>query len=611
MRIACGIIFTGFGLLLVFSFTRAYQPGAGVENAIDYFRNQSQEFSAAANRLQTAIASLSNDPATVINARRELKNCRLNYKKIEFFLEYFFKSTAHIYNAPPKYEIEEPYMEYQEPIGMQVMEGLLFEKKPLDKKQELLQQADAINSSARDLGALLYDFTANDKQLLESARLELIRMITLGITGFDAPFLKSGIAEAEISLTALQYILHPYLDAGSPGSGQLSAYLANAIRYLHLHTDFDSFDRMKFLTDYALPMQQQLSRLIRELKLYQNTTTVLDYEADNIFDPRAIRLDAFPGAKNTMDTALVQLGKKLFFETGLSGNNTISCATCHDPSKHFTDALPKSLAFDGHSHVQRNAASLLYAGYQYQQFWDGRAPSLEDQVKTVINNSTEMNGGTETIQRLLEEKPAYKKSLSTVFIKDTLSIQDKVAVCIAAFVRSLHPRNSRFDKYIQGNNISLTQREIKGFNLFMGKAQCATCHFAPLFNGLTPPLYNLSELEVLGTTKTDNLLKPVADTDRGRFNVFPIVYYEKAFKTPTVRNVSATGPYMHNGAFKKLETVIEFYNKGGGNGLGLSINTQTLSSQPLHLTKDEISCITAFLHSLEDSVDNYSQSANK
>ena len=145
----------------------------------------------------------------------------------------------------------------------------------------------------------------------------------------------------------------------------------------------------------------------------------------------------------------------------------------------------------------------------------------------------------------------------------------------------------------------------------MGKAQCGTCHFAPLFNGLIPPFYNLTEVEVLGTTKTDNLEKPEADTDLGRFNIFPISFYEKAFKTPTVRNVSATGPYMHNGAFKTLEAVVEFYNKGGATGLGLPMSNQTLSAASLNLSKEEINDIVQFLHSLEDSVTILETGSNK
>ncbi|HMF72196.1 MAG TPA: cytochrome c peroxidase [Flavitalea sp.] len=582
-------------------------PEPGMEHAIIFFKQQSEIFAQSTVQLQLAIAGIKKgDSQSVINARGNLRKCRLNYKNIEFFLEYFFKSSALVYNMAPKAEVEEPFMEYQEPTGLQVIEGLLFENNAASRKAELIRQADVISSSAKDINSLLYGFRADDKQLFESIRIGLIRIITLGITGFDAPILKSGIAEARISLIAAQHVLQPFLEAKTTESDSVAMYLNSGIQFLTLHTDFDDFNRLLFLTQHALPLQRHLGLLIKKLGLELNTTGgVLNYDASDIFDKRALNINSFPSSNHSPDTALIQLGKKLFFEPELSGNSRISCATCHDPSRHFTDNLAKSIAFDGHSHVQRNAPSLLYSGFQYQQFWDGRAVSLEEQIALVINDTNEMNGGPLAILAMQKRNPEYVRLFKEVFQEnaDTLTLINKVTISLAAFVRSLNPRNSRFDKYIEDSNVSiLTSQEIKGFNLFMGKGQCGTCHFAPLFNGLTPPLYNLSELEVLGTTKTDDLNKPELDSDGGRFNIFPIEAYEKAFKTPSVRNVSATGPYMHNGSFKTLETVMEFYNKGGGKGLGLHADNQTLSSSPLNLTEKEISDIIAFLHTLEDSV---------
>ena len=594
-----------FCVAIMVSFTDPPRNTKGVEQAVLFYKTQSEVFAQSCVQLQIAVAGIRQDrPSTIENARKALWNCRINFKKIQFFLEYFFKSASLIYNKAPKYEIEEPFMEYQEPIGLQVIEGLLFENNVEAKKVDLLQQTGAVSSSATDLNALLYDFKADDKQLLESIRLELIRIITLGIVGFDAPLLKSGIAESEASLEALQFVLNPFLTVNAKHSDSVSKYLAGSISFLISDQDFDRFDRLAFFTKHILPLQRHLGLLIKELNLELNTTgAVLNYDAGDIFSVDVLNLPAFPH-EGKPDSLLVQLGKQLFFETGISGNNKISCATCHDPAKYFTDALPQSIAFDGHSHVQRNAASLLYAGFQYRQFWDGRAKSLEDQVRTVINNPQEMNGSEETLVALLNTKPGYKTLFERTFPegKGSKTNTDKVALSIAEFVRTLNPRNSMFDQYMKGDTTALGTQQIKGFNLFMGKAQCGTCHFAPLFNGLLPPFYNVTEVEVLGTTKTDNLDKPEADSDRGRINIFPISFYEKAFKTPSVRNVSATGPYMHNGAFKTLDAVVEFYNKGGAVGLGLPMSNQTLSAVPLKLSKEEINDIVQFLHTLKDSV---------
>lgn len=378
----------------------------------------------------------------------------------------------------------------------------------------------------------------------------------------------------------------------------MAGYLTGGIAYLHQHPGFDGFNRLYFLTGYALPLQRSLQAFINELHLPLNTTRVLNYEAGDLFDPAFLKVNAFPGADSNSRWQIA-LGRRLFFDRGLSGNNKISCATCHQPEKHFTDGLATSQGFDGHSHVQRNAPSLFYAAFQYRQFWDGKVESLQSQVQTVLFNIQEMNADSLALLRHLQQEAAYRKLTSVA----------QVSECIAAYIRSLQPRNSRFDQYIQGKGTVLTEEEIKGFNLFMGKAQCGTCHFAPLFNGLTPPLYDRTEFEVLGVPRTDELQHPVADTDQGRYPLFPIDYYKQAFKTPTVRNTAATAPYMHNGAFKTLEAVMEFYNQGGGAGLKLPVPNQTLSALPLHLTPGEAASIISFIRTLDDAVPEEDRSA--
>lgn len=574
----------------------------GHETVTAWFKTESQHFADATLQLQESLAQLDNAaPQTVTKARQSLVQCRLYYKRIEFFLEYFFQSAAIIYNGPPKYEIEEPYMEFQTPIGMQVIEGLLYETDVASHKEELLKEADAIRSSAQDLHALLFGFTANDRQIMESMRLELVRVYTLGITGFDAPLLKSGVTESYEALSSIKHALTPYLEQHTPHADSVAWYMEASLQFLQNGGPFDSFDRLHFLARYALPLQRNLGALIREMQLEtQSLPGALNYHADHLFSKDALDMPGTPAGNADMIT----LGKALFYEPALSGNNKISCATCHQPDLHFTDALPKSLAFDGHAHVQRNAPSLLYAGFQYAQFWDGRDSTIEMQVREVMSNPLEMNADHRIAIQRLQENEEYRKLFSRIFPneRDSIVSVTKIAGAIAAFVRTLHPRNAPFDRYMDGDTAALNSAQARGFNLFMGKAQCGTCHFAPLFNGLMPPLYSFTELEVLGTPLTDNLLQPQADPDSGRYKVFPIAWYNGAFKTPTVRNVSATAPYMHNGGFRTLEAVVEFYNKGGGRGIGLNTEQQTLSGVQLNLTKEEVSDIVSFLHALEDTI---------
>ena len=166
--------------------------------------------------------------------------------------------------------------------------------------------------------------------------------------------------------------------------------------------------------------------------------------------------------------------------------------------------------------------------------------------------------------------------------------------------------DSPFDRYIRGDKQAMNDMQIKGFNLFMGKAKCGTCHFPPYFNSLLPPLFDVSETEVLGTPRTDQLQRPARDNDLGRYDLYQIRFYQQAFKTPTVRNAQKTAPYMHNGAFKSLETVLEFYNKGGGNGIGLTTAEQTLPDEALSLTPSEMHQIIQFINALTDDSKDFS-----
>lgn len=574
----------------------------GLVNTVGIFREGAAEFSRASLELKQAIAALNGkDTTTVIKARLALKNSRMCYKKIEFFMDYFFESESMIYNKPAKVEVEEPYMEYQEPSGFQVMEAMLFDADPVSHQKELIAQAELVSSSAADLNSLLYGFEGNDNEILESVRLELLRVITLSITGYDAPELKTGIEESYVSVEAISKVLHPYLALHTGNADALALNIAHTLSYLKDHPDFDSFDRMSFLTQYVLPMQEQLRDFIRSEKLDLNSKTALNYQAKNIFSKDAIPSDAFPGSKER-NPAAVALGKKLFTEKGLSGNLRRSCADCHRPELYFSDGLKTSLAFDGKTYVQRNAPSLLYAGFQYAQFWDGRAKSLQEQIRMVISNPLEMNGDHAVIVERLKKDTVYLKDFQRAFPASGINMET-LSDALAAYVKGLAPMNSAFDNYLAGDKKAMSTEQVKGFNLFMGKGQCGSCHFAPLFNGLIPPFYKRTEYEILGTPENDDFDHLKADKDNGRSGFFPISYYEAAFKTPTVRNAGKTAPYMHNGVFKDLDKVVEFYNQGGGAGLHLALPQQTLSAKPLHLSKEETHQIVVFMQSLTDKLE--------
>jgi cytochrome c peroxidase len=585
----------------------------GVDNTLNYFSRNTKTFIGSLQQLEIAVKSITQNKTTLQAARQALINCRAHYKKLEFFIEYFFEKRIRIFNGAPVYEVEEPYMEYQSPVGLQVMESILFEQKPENKKKELLEQTSLLLLNAQGLSSYLYGREIKDDAILESIRLQLIRIITLGIAGYDAPQLKTGIAEAAQSMNALKENIEPYTNrCSSEIKNAINHYLSRCIQLLTQSSSFDKFHRLQFLTEAALPLQEELNNLVTELNLNKNSVPILNYKAANIYSKDALNLDALGNKNSESNEAMIALGTKLFFEKGLSGNSKRSCATCHQPQNYFTDGVNKNLAFNEHDKLLRNTPSLLYAAYQHGQFWDARSTSLEGQIENVLVSPAEMNAGKIDFPGLLIGN-RYKQLSKEAFGKkaDTLSAIKKIATAIAAYECSLPVMTSPFDAYLAGNKKALSANAIQGFNLFMGKAQCGTCHFAPLFNSLLPPTYSRTELESLGMTSSVNFKRPIADKDSGRYGVFPIQFYIGTFKTPTVRNSAKTAPYMHNGAFQTLGQVIEFYNRGGGEGLGLYSPHQTLSNKPLNLTAKEKANLISFLNSLTDKPIVYRENENR
>jgi cytochrome c peroxidase len=177
-----------------------------------------------------------------------------------------------------------------------------------------------------------------------------------------------------------------------------------------------------------------------------------------------------------------------------------------------------------------------------------------------------------------------------------------VSVALAAYVRSLTALDAPFDRAIRGDRAAIGADAKRGFNLFMGKARCGTCHFAPLFGGTMPPDYIKSELEIIGVPASPGTTRPRLDADVGRERVDGFKAHRGAFRVPSLRNVALTAPYMHNGGYPSLDDVIDFYDRGGGAGIGEVLPAQTLSTRPLHLSRDERRDLVSFLNTLTDTV---------
>jgi cytochrome c peroxidase len=276
------------------------------------------------------------------------------------------------------------------------------------------------------------------------------------------------------------------------------------------------------------------------------------------------------------------LGKRLFFDTRLSMDGRTSCATCHNPDKAFTDGLPRSIGFEG-TILRRNAPTILNAAINKVQLWDGRASSINEQPKLPILSPIEMNMIDErhVIDRL-NRIPGYRRDFQSVFGGGPSL--DNVAEAIAAFEQTLISADSPFDLYMKGDKNALSPAEKRGLIVFFSKGACTECHKGSNFTD--GEYYNLGDIPSSG-----------APVDLGRFEVTHQKSDMRAFKTPTLRNVARTAPYMHDGAFATLEEVIDYYDRGGDD----APNKSSLLYK-LNLNAGDKADLLAFLKSLNGSL---------
>jgi cytochrome c peroxidase len=269
-------------------------------------------------------------------------------------------------------------------------------------------------------------------------------------------------------------------------------------------------------------------------------------------------LPAVPIPSGSPETAeTIALGRELFYERKLSKDNTLSCASCHNPLVYFTDGRKHSTGVGGKIGI-RNAPSVLNAAYVPAQFWDGRAHSLEDQAGGPMANAIEMNQGHEVTVSKLASDPAYRAQFEKAFGPGPVTI-GKVTTALAGFERTLVSGNSPFDQYeFAGKRNALSPAAVRGLKIFRDpkKGNCSTCHTI----NTNYALFTDGRFHNLGVGVNDE----GELTDLGRYTETKREADKGAFKTPTLRNVAKTSPYMHDGSLKTLKDVVDFY-AGGGN----------------------------------------------
>ncbi|MBE7413131.1 MAG: cytochrome-c peroxidase [Leptospiraceae bacterium] len=307
-----------------------------------------------------------------------------------------------------------------------------------------------------------------------------------------------------------------------------------------------------------------------------------------------------PIKKDGLSPKKIDLGRILFFDPILSGDNSISCAHCHHPAFGLSDGRDLSMGTGGcglgpnragGKIISRSSPSIWNVAFYDLLFWDGRAATLEDQALGPLFSPIEMNANKDDLKKKINSNPVYEKLFREVYGKEyqgKITVQH-IAGALADFERTLISMNSKYDKFVWGEKKAINEEELKGFNIYRSfLTRCSECH--------PPPLFTTNETAIIGAPDHKNL-----QFDKGRENLTGQSALKGDFKIPGLRNIALTSPYMHSGAILTLDEIVNFYNKGGGresHSYGeLDINWHV---REIGLREDEKKALVLFLHTLTD-----------
>lgn len=583
-----------------------------------YFKNIDNLKASLTGLLNTIQQSDLSNAGDVETIKEQIQVSRNALKTADFWLRYLEPLAYKKINAPLPVEWEtEVFEKFEKPYKREGA-GLTLAYMYLDEEEHpgketlmnLIQpsitamEPYTADSITGELGSYHHFFLCN--------RLFLLNLAAIYTTGFECPDGSRVIPELRLMLSDVYHTSQAFNETypATPLNAEYMELFKNALTFVKSQpSDYTQFDHFSFIRDYINPLYALNQKMILQYKVVSKS--MVDYSlnktATSIFDKNVYDGQNAKGIfYRVRDSAVLakidQLGKELFYDPMLSGNNMRSCASCHKPTEYFTDtARATAFQFDHKSFLPRNAPSLVNVQYNHLVMLDGKHISLQDQTKAVVANAIEMSmTEKEALKKVLsckEYKNAFKELLKYTPTEPEISFEH-IASAITLYYGKYSKWYSPFDEAMTQNK-SLDPSVQRGFNLFMGKAQCATCHFVPQFNGVKPP-YIGSEFEVIGVPE-DTAFKKLSP-DKGRYEVNPAGETLNAFRTTTVRNAEYTKPYMHNGVFTSLEQVIDFYDAGGGAGRGLNVPNQTLPSDSLRLTGGEKKDLIAFIKSLNENI---------
>ncbi|MBC7390312.1 MAG: cytochrome C peroxidase [Opitutaceae bacterium] len=605
------IVFLSLAVLIVF--INSYSPNSYVSvyhTRIDQFKEQQFKL------LKEIEANKLTSPEDKKRIKDQIILSRHQLKGLDFWLRYLEPLAYKKLNGPLPVEWETEVFEKFEKPYKRFGAGLTLAEIHLEEKAVKDTLLHLITASLNTLPTYSADSITSQLKIHSHFylcnRLFLLNLASIYTTGFECPDTSLVIPELSGMLKDVQQIYSEFNNSfpeTSLSSKYLDTYTA-CLKFVYSQSaNYSEFDHFTFIKDYINPLYDLNHQFILDYKVASKSYVdyTLNKKAASVFDKNLYHGQNSKGIFLRVNDEKVlseidKVGKLLFFDPILSGNNERSCASCHKPDQFFTDTLSRtSLHFDHQSALARNTPSLVNVGFNHLLMMDGKHISLQDQALAVITNAIEMGGSNkDVVQKVLscsEYNKTFKKLLKYTPQESEITIEH-ISSAITLYYSKFSNHYSPFDEAMNKKAV-LDEPAKKGFNLFMSKAQCATCHFVPQFNGVKPPFVG-SEFEVLGVpTDLDHLnLSP----DKGRHMVNPAEETMNAFRTGSIRNAAFTKPYMHNGVFNTLEQVIDFYDGGGGAGKGLNVSNQTLSTEPLRLSKAEKANLIMFINSLNEKV---------
>ncbi|MBK9195213.1 MAG: cytochrome C peroxidase [Flavobacteriales bacterium] len=556
-------------------------------------------------------------PEGLAKVNNALALARTDMKNADFWLRYLNPLAQKSINGPLPVEWEtevsekdgKPYRRVG--AGFTLVAGYLEE--PDFQKDSLLRlvqaaidgtDAFAADSTTTQLSEHHHFFLCN--------RLFLLNLAAIYTTGFECPDTSLVIPELRSMMTAVRGIYVSF-NSSFPSTPVTETYLAKydaAVAFANAQPSSPwRFDHFTFIQQYVNPLFAMNQGFINDYKvssasfvdhaLSDASTSIFAKDLYYAQDTKGI----FRRVQDVGTLARIDaLGKQLFFDPLLSGNNERSCASCHLADQFFADTTAvTAIKFDHQGKLARNTPSLVNAPMNQLLMLDGKLTTLQQQAMTVMAEPSEMGAVHGDVLAKVMNCPDYRTELQAL-LKATPQVKEvsmeHITSAITFYYGKFSAYRSPFDEAMDAGG-TISPDAHAGFNLFMSKAQCATCHFVPQFNGVKPPFVG-SEFEVLGTPSDST--GTALSNDLGRYGVNPAPETHRAFRTGSLRNNQYTGPYMHNGAFRTLDQVIDFYDAGGGAGHGLDVPNQTLSSDSLHLTPLEKRQLRIFMNSLTEAV---------